>query len=403
MAGLYMEIWKRNLWICCTASFIVSIGMSQMAPMLPLYVAELGVTDPGDIARWSGIIFGCNFISLAIFSPVWGRLSDRYGRKPMVLRAGLALAVIMFGMGLAQNVWQLCGLRLVQGTMSGFQAAIIPLVAQEAPSDRSGWALGMFFTSQVSGALLGPVFGGWLAEVVGYRHTFFVIGSFCLLGFFSLFSLRENFKPQPQAAALTLRSTFRRLPKPRLILGLFVTTLIMQFALMSIQPIITVYITQIAASQDHIALIAGAVFSCAGFASMLTASRIGHLADRIGSEKVLLFSLLLAGLSFIPQGFVRNPAELGFLRFLLGVATAGLLPSVNNLIRQNTPSICLGRIYGFNQSFQFIGNFLGAFLGGNIAAEFGIQNVFFITALLLLGNALWCRSMVCSPHAGNEA
>ena len=390
-----MEIWKRNLWICCTASFIVSIGMSQMAPMLPLYVAELGVSDPGDIARWSGIIFGCNFISLALFSPVWGRLSDRYGRKPMVLRAALALAVIMFGMGLAQNVWQLCGLRLIQGTMSGFQAAIIPLVAQEAPSDRSGWALGMFFTSQVSGALLGPVLGGTLAEAVGYRRTFFVIGSFCLLGFFSLFALREDFQPLPQAASLTLRDTFRRLPKPQLILGLFATTLIMQFALMSIQPIITVYITQLVSSQEHIALIAGIVFSCAGFASMLTASRIGHLADRIGSDKVLLASLLLAGLSFIPQGFVTSPAELGALRFLLGVATAGLLPSVNNLIRQNTPSLCLGRIYGFNQSFQFIGNFLGAFLGGNIAAEFGIQNVFFLTAALLLLNSLWCRAMVC--------
>ena len=215
-----MEIWKRNLWICCIASFIVSIGMSQMAPMLPLYVAELGVTNPGDVARWSGIIFSCNFISLAIFSPIWGRLSDRYGRKPMVLRASLALAVIMFGMGLAQNVWQLCGLRLIQGTMSGFQAAIIPMVAQEAPSDRSGWALGMFFTSQVSGALLGPVFGGWLAETVGYRYTFFVIGSFCLMGFFSIFALRENFHVQPQAAALGLRESFQRLPNPKLIVGL---------------------------------------------------------------------------------------------------------------------------------------------------------------------------------------
>lgn len=391
-----MEIWKRNLWICCIASFIVSIGMSQMAPMLPLYVAELGGTNPGDVARWSGIIFSCNFISLAIFSPIWGRLSDRYGRKPMVLRASLALAVIMFGMGLAQNVWQLCGLRLIQGTMSGFQAAIIPMVAQEAPSDRSGWALGMFFTSQVSGALLGPVFGGWLAETVGYRYTFFVIGSFCLMGFFSIFALRENFHVQPQAAALGLRESFQRLPNPKLIVGLFITTLVMQFALMSIQPIITVYITQLVTSQDHIALIAGLVFSCAGFASMLTASRIGHLADHIGSEKVLLASLLLAGFSFIPQGFVRNPAELGFLRFLLGIATAGLLPSVNNLIRQHTPPVCLGRIYGFNQSFQFIGNFLGAFLGGNIAAEFGIQNIFFFTALLLLLNAVWCRKIVCS-------
>ncbi len=389
-----MESWKRNLWVCCTASFIVSIGMSQMAPMLPLYVAELGIQGIDEIERWAGIIFGCNFISLAIFSPIWGRLSDKYGRKPMVLRASLWLGVIMVGMGLAQNVYQLCVLRLAQGAMSGFQAAVIPLIAQETPHDRSGWALGMFFTSQVSGALLGPLFGGWLAETVGYRHTFFVIGAFCFLGFLSLFSIKESFKPKAQAATLTLRTTFQKLEKPKLILGLFITTLIMQFALMSIQPIITVYITQLVSSQEHIALIAGAVFSCAGLASMLTASRIGKLADRIGSQKILFVSLLLAGISFIPQGLVRSPLELGALRFLLGIGTAGLLPSVNNLIRQNTPAICLGRIYGFNQSFQFLGMFSGAFLGGHIAASIGIQNVFFLTASLLLLNAVWCRLTV---------
>ena len=82
-----MEIWKRNLFICCLASFIVSVGMSQMAPILPIYIEELGVSDPRDVARWAGIVFGCNFISLAIFSPIWGRLADRYGRKPMILRA----------------------------------------------------------------------------------------------------------------------------------------------------------------------------------------------------------------------------------------------------------------------------------------------------------------------------
>src|SRR5574344_1564157 len=135
-----MEIWKRNLYICCTASFIVSIGMSQMAPILPLYIAELGITDPGDIARWAGIVFGCNFISLAIFSPIWGRLSDRFGRKPMILRASAWLGLIMIGMGLAQSVTHLIILRLMQGALSGFQAAATPWIAQETPKERSGWA-----------------------------------------------------------------------------------------------------------------------------------------------------------------------------------------------------------------------------------------------------------------------
>uniref|UniRef100_UPI0018C53654 MFS transporter n=1 Tax=Pectinatus frisingensis TaxID=865 RepID=UPI0018C53654 len=98
-----MEIWKRNLAICCCASFIVSVGMSQMAPILPLYIESLGINNFQEIERWSGIIFSCNFISLAIFSPIWGRLSDKYGRKPMTLRASLWLGIIMVGMGLAQN------------------------------------------------------------------------------------------------------------------------------------------------------------------------------------------------------------------------------------------------------------------------------------------------------------
>lgn len=390
-----MEIWKRNLLICCCAGFIVSIGMSQMAPILPLYISELGIHNLEEVERWSGIIFSCNFISLAIFSPIWGRLSDKYGRKKMTLRASLWLGIIMVGMGLAQNVYQLAGLRLAQGAMSGFQAAVIPLIAQSTPRSRSGWALSMFFTAQVSGALLGPLFGGLLSEFAGYRENFFIIGAFCFAGFLLLFLLKEDFHPQPHTASMTLKRTFKELPNTKLIIGLFITTLVMQFALMSIQPIITVYITQLVTSQHHVAFIAGAVFSCAGFASMLSASRIGKLADRIGSQKILFVSLLIGGLSFIPQGLVRTPAQLGALRFILGIAVAGLLPSVNNLIRQYTPAVCLGRIYGFNQSAQFMGMFIGAFLGGNIAAAVGIKNVFFLTAAMLLINAVWCKMVIC--------
>ena len=101
---MQMEAWKRNLWICCIASFIVSVGMSQMAPILPLYIEELGVEGADDIARWAGIVFGCNFVSLAIFSPIWGRLADKYGKKPMILRATGWLGLIMIALGFAQSV-----------------------------------------------------------------------------------------------------------------------------------------------------------------------------------------------------------------------------------------------------------------------------------------------------------
>lgn len=384
-------IWKKNLFICCAASFIVSIGMSQMAPILPLYIAELGVDDPADVARWAGIVFGCNFISLAIFSPIWGRLSDRFGRKPMILRASGWLGLIMIGMGFAQSVWHLVILRLLQGCLSGFQAAVIPLLAQETPKKHSGWAMGMFFTAQVSGGLMGPIFGGWLSEVIGFRSSFLCIGTCCLLGFLALTQVQET---QPAAAAKTADEpvpAFRELPQRGIILGVFLTTVLLHFSLTCIAPLLTVYVQEIAGNIDHLAIVSGAVFSAAGFASMLFASRLGRLADRIGSERILFACLLLSGLVSIPQGFVTAPWQLGVLRFFHGIAIAGLMPATNNLIRQLAPPALMGRIFGFNQSAQFIGMFSGAFFGGQLAALIGIRNLFLLVAALMVLNALWCR------------
>ncbi len=391
-----IPLWKKNLYICCIASFIVSIGMSQMAPILPLYIAELGVDNPADVARWSGIVFGCNFISLAIFSPIWGRLSDRWGRKPMILRASSWLGLIMIGMGFAQSVWHLVALRLLQGCLSGFQAAVIPLLAQETPKDRSGWAMGMFFTAQVSGGLMGPIFGGWLSEIIGFRNSFLLIGSCCLLGFLALTQLSETRQPAGEKAVDGELPSFRELPQYNIILGVFLTTVLLHFSLSCAAPILTVYVQEIAGTVEHLAIISGAIFSATGLASMIFASKLGRLADRIGSARILFSCLLLSGLVSIPQGMVTAPWQLGILRFLHGIAIAGLMPSTNNLIRQLTPPALMGRIFGINQSAQFIGMFTGGFLGGQLAASIGIRNLFLLVAALLLCNALWCRFFICS-------
>lgn len=393
-----MDIWKKNMWICTAASFIVSIGMSQMAPIMPLYIEELGVTDADAIAMWAGIVFGCNFISLAIFSPIWGRLSDKYGRKPMMLRASAWLGLIMVGMGLAGNVWHLVILRLLQGALSGFQAAAIPLIAQETPSERSGWAMSIFFTGQVSGGLLGPVVGGWLSEIFGYRQTFFIIGAFFFMGFIALTQVKEHFVRPPEKEKRSITDIVRSLPQPSVVLGLFITIPIMHFSLTCTGPILTVYIDQLVPHTEHLALVAGIVFSCSGFASMLFASPLGKLADRRGPELVLLGSLLLAGLANIPQALVTTPLWLGVWRFVHGISIAGLLPAVNNLVKRLVPARDLGSFYGFSQSAQFIGMFTGAFAGGWLTGLIGMHMLFIATALLLIINGLWCYIAVVRPR-----
>ena len=390
-----MELWKRNVYICTLAAFITSVGMSQLAPMLPLYIQSLGVTDQGEVARWAGIIFAMNFVTLAIFSPIWGRLSDRYGRKIMCLRAVVWLAVINFGMGMAQHVYHLVILRLLQGALSGFLATAIPLVSSESPTHRAGWALGVFYTGQISGTLIGPLLGGWLAETVGYRNTYFVVAGFCLLSSLAIMGIHETRRVADRSAVkVSNREAFRAVSRPSMLYGIFMTTFSLQFSLMCIEPILTVYIKSMVPESEHVALISGAVFSSAGFASALFSSRLGALSDRIGTQKVLFCSLLTACAVAIPQAFVTAPWQLGLLRFIHGIAVAGLMPSVNHLIKEAAPQEFLGRMYGFNQSFQFIGMSSGAIFGGFIAEHFGIPNLFFIAAAMLLASAGLCYKVI---------
>ena len=384
-----MEPWKKNLWVCWFGVFVVSSGMSQMAPILPLYIEHLGIYGTAAIAQWSGIAFGSNFISLAIFSPIWGSLADKYGRRPMILRASLWLSIIMICMGFVHNVYQLTGLRILQGALSGFQSAAITLVATQTPQEQSGWALGILFSGQIGGTLLGPFFGGYLSEVVGFRGQFISIGVMCFIAFLTSFLFIKEKMVLRAKNTNKFNEVWRCLPNHNVTVCLFITTFIMQVALMSIQPIITVYITQLSSDTSHIALVSGAVFAASGLASIFSASRLGKISDRIGAQKVLLAALFVAGITFIPQAFVSTPWELGLLRFLLGIVIAGLLPSINSLIKKSTPDLIAGRIYGYNQTAQYLGMFSGSILGGQMAAAFSIRVVLLFTGTLLLMNALW--------------
>ena len=394
-----MELWKGNLWVCWFGVFATSAGLSQLIPILPLFIEQLGVHNIAEIEEWSGIAYGVTFICMAIFSPIWGKAADRYGRKPMLLRASMGMALVLTCMGFVQNVYQLVGLRLLQGTISGYYSAAITLVATQTPKERSGWALGTLSTGAVAGMLLGPLLGGVVAEVLGIRSVFFTIGALLLVAFFAaLLFVSENFVPS-ETKSPTFREVWRTMPFPQLTIAMFVTSLILQLALMSIQPILTVYIASLSTDTGHIAMISGMVFAVSGLASIIAAPRLGALADRIGPQKVMAVALLAAGLLFIPQALVRNPWELMALRFLLGIATASLLPSINSMIRQITPDEITGRIYGYNQSAQFIGSFGGAVMGGQIASMFGIHYVFFSTSALLLLNALWVYFLVYKKTA----
>ncbi len=389
-----MKIWKRNLIVCWFGTFVTLVGMSQIAPIMPLYIRQLGVQNTGVIEQISGIAFGVTFIVSAIFSPIWGYAADKIGRKPMLLRASLGMAIVVGSMGLAQNIYQLIALRILQGVITGYSTACITLIATQTEKKHAGWALGVLSTASVSGSLLGPLIGGYLDEILGLQFTFFLTGGLMLVAFIAtLLFVKEEFI-KAEKKTLSTREVWKQLPDPSLIVTMFVTSFVLQLAYYSIEPIITIYITQLSTSTAHIALISGMAFSASGLASIIAAPRLGKLSDKIGPQKVMLTALIVAGVLFIPQAFVHNPWQLMGLRFLLGFATAGLAPSINSLLKKITPDNLTGRVFGFNMSAFYLGTFGGSVFGGQIAAHLGIKYVFFITSSLLFINAIWVYKKV---------
>ncbi|MGL5239738.1 MAG: multidrug efflux MFS transporter MdtG [Kluyvera ascorbata] len=382
--------WKRNLAVVWLGCFLTGAAFSLVMPFLPLYVEQLGVTGHGALNMWSGLVFSITFLFSAIASPLWGGLADRKGRKIMLLRSALGMAIVMLLMGMAQNIWQFLILRALLGLLGGFIPNANALIATQIPCHKSGWALGTLSTGAVSGALLGPLAGGFLADNYGLRPVFFMTATVLFICFvLTLFFIREQFTPVSKKEMLHVKEVFGSLKNRELVLSLFVTTLIIQVATGSIAPILTLYVRDLAGNISDIAFVSGMIASVPGVAALICAPRLGKLGDRIGPEKILIAALIVSVLLLIPMSFVQNPLQLGILRFLLGAADGALLPAVQTLLVYNSSNQIAGRIFSYNQSFRDIGNVTGPLIGAAVSANYGFRAVFCVTATVVLFNAIY--------------
>lgn len=201
------DYWRRNLVVCVFGSFSTLVSLSMLLPFLPLFVQQLGVDSQSAVVEWSGIAFSATFFGTAITAPLWGRLADRYGRKPMLTRAAVGMAIVMSLIGLAQNVTELVGLRLLAGLIGGYASASTVMIGTQTPPDRAGWALGILSTGALAGNLIGPLIGGLLPPLIGIRGTFFFGGGIiAVAALLTIFVVREDFQPASDARTRVTRA-----------------------------------------------------------------------------------------------------------------------------------------------------------------------------------------------------
>lgn len=319
-----MESWKVNLisvWFGC---FFTGLAISQILPFLPLYISQLGVSSHKALSMWSGLTFSITFLISAIVSPMWGSLADRKGRKLMLLRASLGMAIAILLQAFATHVWQLFLLRGIMGLTSGYIPNAMALVASQVPRERSGWALSTLSTAQISGVIGGPLMGGFVADHIGLRAVFLITAMLLVVSFLvTLFLIKEGVRPViKKSERLSGKAVFASLPYPALVISLFFTTMVIQLCNGSISPILALFIKSMMPDSNNIAFLSGLIASVPGISALISAPRLGKLGDRIGTERILMATLICAVLLFFAMSWVilgHHAIPVGAVAFLVGL------------------------------------------------------------------------------------
>jgi len=372
------------MWILWAGALLCSASYTMCVPFLPLFLYDLGVQ--GDAVHvWSGVVLSAAFLVGAVMGPFWGGLADRFGKRRMVIRAGIGLAVVYALFAVVQNPWELLGIRLLQGFVAGFIPASMALVASFTPEKHMGWSLGMMQAGTMSGGILGPLLGGLLAEGFGMRLSFAAAAVLLVLATLAVVvfvrEAPQRAKPPEDAASPPAKPRF---VFSRTIVALLALLFMYQMCANTLQPIVPLHIAEMKLGQAGAVLTSGFVLSLVGLAGIIASPLWGRLGSSLSSGRILQMCLLGAGLIIVAQAWVHAIWLFALVQFLYGLCMAGIVPTVNTLMVRHTNAAIRGRTFGLTSSANQLGGMVGPLLGGSLGLWLGNRWVFLAVGLVLL-------------------
>lgn len=400
--GAQPIVWRTNLYAIFAAQLLAIMAFSMRSPFLPFFFSDLGLKSLEQQQLWSGIVNAGGAAVMAFTAPIWGNLADRKGRRPMLLRAQFAAFCTIGLMGFATSPWQILGLRMVEGALTGTVTAATALVAATVPKERLGYGLGLIQTAIFSGAAIGPLFGGVLADQIGYRPTFWTASLMMFVaGMVTILFVREQFTPvEKRANDAPPVSAWKLLFTP-LLLGMTLTLFMIRTAEGAVQPIMSLYIETLSGMASNASTLAGLVLGVLGVTSAISAIFLGRLGDRRGYRPILMICALGAGLIYLPMAAAQAWWHMFILQAIFGVFAGGMIPSANALVAKGTPPDRRGVVYGMMATATSIGGVVGPLAGSVLAAGFGARMTFIFTGFMLL--SLVVILAVTQRRAGRHA
>ena len=313
--------WRKNLFAVTAATFIGFTGFTLVMPFLPLYFRQLGVSDVGDLALWSGVSLGVTPAITALMSPLWGRLADRFGRKIMIERSLASFIVVMAAMAFVTHPWQVFALRALQGFFAGYGALALAMAADVAPRDRTAFAIGTVQTVQRIGPAIGPVLGGTVAQIVGLRNAFFVTATFYVVALIIVFTMYK----EPPAHAHheeknNDRITFRSVLAFENFILLIVVVFGLQFVDRSFGPVLPLYVSSFGTSMNDVPLLSGILFSISAGCAALGHHLCSKFLNRGSTRAVIAGSAAVASIGMLAYVFAGGVGLLFLGTPIFGVA-----------------------------------------------------------------------------------
>ncbi len=390
------DAWRRNLYVVMFGVFVSFTGFTFVMPFLPLYIKQLGITDPGDAALWSGLIFGISPLLSGILAPFWSTLAERHGRKVMLQRSLGAFSVLIVLMAFVTNIYQLLFLRLAIGFFGGVAAMSVALASTIAPRQQVGEAVGLIQATQLASGIAAPFIGGIIVDAFGLHGSFFLAGGLCVVAFLIItLAYSEDQERGGSAVAATAtpkpRTSLRELLHLPLFIGLAVAMFTIQFIDKSFGPLLPLYIGTLDAPAERIGTITGIVMTLGALTASFAAVWVGRLSIRLEPRPLLFGSLLAGAILCVPIAFVGHWWQLMALRFLLGLFAGGALTLTYAIGGREMPPGAKMGAFGTLAGLGQIGGATAPFVTGALSKWASLSAIFIVDAALyaLLFGWVW--------------
>ena len=368
------------MWL---SQFLSSAGFCFVFPFIPFYIAELGVKDPMMRNMWVGLFSAAGYFSLFLSSPIWGFLSDIYGRRVMILRTTFVSGLLIPLMAFVPGVGWLVFIRFLIGMFSGTVTASQILVSSNTPLARRGFAMGSLSSAVHGGHMAGMFLGGIVVDQLGYQTAFFICSlTLMAAGLLVLFGVKEEFHKTSSLRAMSKTFKFR-LPDFGGVWFILLLIMLMGFAVRFDAPYLPLLVETVN-GPDKAATWTGVIASLSAVAGIISGSLLGWVADRVPAPKVAVWSALLAGLLMIPQGLACSLPLLISSRLGMVFFAGGLDPVLQIWLAKSTPDAKRGMFLGWATSAKSLGWFFCSLTGGGVAMLMGVRSVYLVAAVLFL-------------------